>query len=140
MITRGIAATVVLAGGTALGLAVAAWADELNGSYAYAVDGLTEDTWTITPCGQGCAQVTTAGSDTAFPWTAQADLVNGQWVLTIDRQDGALCEDGSPGSATATYAWSPSTLDGRVVVTKHNGACGEPAKTYLPVAFTLTRT
>ena len=74
----------------------------MNGHYVRTVtnakgQAVTND-WYFTPCGDGCAQLTT-------PPTAQARLVNGQW--TMDLVSDAVCPDGStvPAARGAHYMW-----------------------------------
>jgi hypothetical protein len=122
-ITRAIAAAAMLAG-LPVGAASTAWADPptMNGHYIRTVtnakgQAVTND-WYFTPCGDGCAQLTT-------PPTAQAQLVNGQW--TMDLVSDAVCPDGStvPAARGAHYMWDPNTLAGTVQITVNVPACGE---------------
>lgn len=135
-ITRGFAATAMLAG-LALGLAAPATAQyQMNGHYVetqsdpstgqpLVVNGqpITND-WYFTPCGDGCASV--SGAQGGQP-VGQAQLVNGQW--TLNTTDNADCPDGTsvPGAYGGHRAWDPNTLAGTVQVTVNTPACGSQA-------------
>ena len=121
-VTRAIAATAMFAG-LAVGTASTVWAETtMSGHYIRTVtnakgQAVTND-WYFTPCGDGCAQLTT-------PATAQARLVDGQW--TMDLVSDAACPDGStvPAARGAHYMWDPNTLAGTVQITVNVPACGE---------------
>ena len=124
--TRAIAKTAILAA-LAVGTARTAWAaPTMNGGhYTYTSTGangqsVTSD-WYVTPCGDGCVNVTTNSG------TAEARFVNGQW--TGDANSDAKCPDGTvvPNAFSNHYAWDPTTLAGTVAVTYTVPACGSPA-------------
>ncbi len=136
-ITRGFAATAMLAG-LALGLAGPATAQyQMNGHYVETQSDpssgqpinlpngqpLTLD-WYFTPCGDGCASVSwTQGGQSA----GQAQLANGQWAL--DTVDNVNCEDGTSvaNALGAHRVWDPNTLAGTVQLTYKLPACGNQA-------------
>ena len=110
----------------AVGGAGPAWAEPtMNGHYTYTSTGasgqLVTSDWYVTPCGDGCVNVTTNSG------TAEARFVNGQW--TGDANSDAKCPDGTvvPNAFSNHYAWDPTTLAGTVAVTYTVPACGSPA-------------
>jgi hypothetical protein len=127
-VTRAITATAMFAG-LAIGTASTAWADQtMSGHYIKtqtsqdnSQSATTE--WYFTPCGDGCADVT---SSSAQP--SQAHLVNGQWTMD---QTGATarCADGTdhPGIGTIHYTWDPNTLMGTAQATYTAAVCDLPA-------------
>ena len=124
-ITRGLAATAVLAG-IAVGTANTAWAVTMSGHYIYTSTNPTTNQsrttdWNFTPCGDGCAFVAIPGG------VSQARLVNGQWTLdaTVDAQctDGTVVREASHNH----FTWDPNTLAGTTEVTDTVPACGNPA-------------
>jgi len=125
--TRAIATTAMLAA-LAVGTASTALAaPTMNGHYTYTSTGangqsVTSD-WYVTPCGDGCVNVTTNSG------AAEARFVNGQW--TGDANSDAKCLDGSlvPNAFSSHYAWDSNTLAGTVAVTYNVPACGSPAGT-----------
>jgi hypothetical protein len=129
-ITRGIAATAMLAG-LAVGTASAAWAETtMSGHYIRTEtnqqtgQSVTDD-WYATPCGDGCVSI---ASTPGGPALSRARLVNGQW--TLDSAVHTLaCPDGTviPDVVSAHYTWDPNTLAGTVQLTYNVPACGSPA-------------
>ncbi len=123
--TRAIVKTAMLVA-LAVGTAGTAWAaPTMNGHYTYtstAANGqsVTSD-WYITPCGDGCVNVTTNSG------AAEARLVDGKW--TGDANSDAKCPDGTivPNAFSNHYAWDPNSLAGTVAVTYNVSACGSPA-------------
>jgi hypothetical protein len=140
------AALIVLAG-AAVGLASPACAD-LSGTYNYASNEGTTATWTITPCGAGCANVAstdrTDGAGKHYsPWNGTAELSGGTWNLTIAQPDAITCySDGSIVPGLAIFSWDATTLSGTLIdeAPTPGGACGNPpGSTTPPIAFTLTQ-
>jgi hypothetical protein len=128
-VTLAIAATAMFAG-LAVGTANTAWADQTMSGH-YIKTETTQDNaqtatsdWYFTPCGDGCANVTSSTSAQG----SQAHLVNGQW--TMDQPGGTTsCPDGTahPGATNAHYTWDPNTLTGTAQVTVTAAVCGFPA-------------
>ena len=91
-IARGFAATAIFVS-IAVGSASTAWADPptMSGHYVRTVRnaGGQETTldWYVTPCGDGCIQITTGRG------TSNAQLVNGLWPM--DTVTDAICPDGT---------------------------------------------
>jgi hypothetical protein len=105
--------------------------ESLSGTYTVtASTGVV--TWTITPCGPGCAHVTTSGG------SADARLANGQWAFVIRRPDAVRCGDGRTVPATLNYSFDAATLTGRIEPTDVGG-CGDGGLTQA-LSITLTKT
>jgi hypothetical protein len=136
-ITRGFAATVILAG-LAVGTASAAWAETtMSGHYIETetdpstgqpiiIGGqpVTND-WNVTPCGDGCANV----NFTVGP-PSQAHLVNGQWTMdttatTVECADATRVDK----AFTTHFTWDPNTLAGTSQNNYTKAACGNAAGT-----------
>jgi hypothetical protein len=81
--------------------------------------------WYLTPCGDGCADVSRGG---------RAMLVNGQW--TMDLTGTAVCGDGTKvqNANDVHYVWDPTTLAGTDRVTNRFAVCGYSK----PESFTNT--
>jgi hypothetical protein len=134
-ITRGTTVAAVLAG-LAVGFAGPAWADDgLSGTYNYVNETGFTSTWTVTPCGSGCAHVFTSHS------AANYDLMlrNGRWTATVNPPDAVRCKDGTPAQATVTISVDAATLTGTSTTSSTVGVCGDPPMTYGPDKFTLTK-
>jgi hypothetical protein len=120
-ITRGVAASAMLASLALVVTAPVSTADPLNGHYieteTYPDGHQVHSDWFITPCGDGCASIKELG---------QANLVNGQW--TLDGKGGVSCEEGGDvhDAINFHYSWDPNTLDGTVQITNNVQACGNP--------------
>ncbi len=56
----------------------------------------------------------------------RALLTGGLWTVSVQKDDGFLCPDGSTGPSTETYAFSEATLTG-THKTVHPEQCGVPA-------------
>jgi hypothetical protein len=129
-VTRcGIVAATVLAG-AAIGFASAASADDFSGTYTYAAGNSYTSTWTVTPCGPGCAHIESKLSHT------DAHLTNGQWVLSqhYDPPNGVRCDDGVDVGATKTSTIDASTLRGTTMA-QADSHCHDNTT----IAFTLTK-
>lgn len=121
------AAVTVGLSGLSLLLPIVASADqELTGAYTYfvieevdrgaAVDINSLRTWTVTPCGPGCAHISSSpdtgpGSSAAYDGDLQ-QLVDGVWQMTVTRPDLAVCSDGRRLPGTVSYSVDPTTLTG----------------------------
>jgi hypothetical protein len=123
-------------------------APELNGTYKVTGETTGISTWTVTPCGGGCADVAVrsesaneTGDTLALPFTGQAHLKNDEWSMAIFRTDGYECEDGTYSAVDAIYSWNATSLKGSWDATLHGPGCGEPAGsgTGPPESFTLIK-
>jgi hypothetical protein len=121
-VARGFAAAVMFAG-LALGLAApVSAAPVMSGHYIEtqtASNGQSASIdWYFTPCGDGCAQLTS-------PTTALARLVNRQWIIDVDGD--TLCHDGSrvPKTNTQHITWDPYTLAGTAQIIESVATCGD---------------
>lgn len=145
-------ALAVALGGVGLITPTRAAADvDLNGSYTYFVTeeldrGATVEintvrTWTVTPCGPGCAHVSSSSDRTpegSGAYDGDLHLVDGVWQMTVARPDLSLCNDGRRLPGTVSYSVDPNTLTGTANGTA-TGEC-EGAPTSFQDNFTLTRT
>ena len=76
--------------------APAAPVGELSGTYTFTVESGNTTTWTITPCGTGCATVAATNSSAGnAPYTGQAQLIGDRWNMTAARPDARA--DGTTG-------------------------------------------
>ena len=117
----GSVTVVVFLAGAAIGFASPASADDFSGTYTGAPKADGTDTWTVTPCGPGCADVTSL-----IPYTAQAHLANGQWTMTAVESGGAACRGGGVGPTDSIWIWDAATLAGTYDAKTRDGACGLP--------------
>lgn len=125
--------TALLAGGLAAGIAgfslalptLASADQDLTGTYRYLV---TEEldrgaaaeinarpTWTVTPCGPGCAHVSSSpdqGPGGGGGYDGDLKLVDGVWQMSVTRPDLSVCNDGRRLPGTVTYSMDPATLTG----------------------------
>lgn len=79
----------------------------------------SSSTWTITPCGDGCAVVVSATG-----WTANASLNNGRWEFT--REAMWSCPDGRNLPNSIAYSIDAATLTGTSTGTIPVGCEGFP--------------
>jgi hypothetical protein len=142
MITaRGLCAALIVLAGAALGLASPASAD-LSGTYTITYGTGNSATWTVTPCGPGCANVADGGTSQAAPYSGTAQLTAGTWNLMVARADAIRCDsDGSIVAGVNLWSWDATTLSGTEVAEyPPGGACGKPGgTTTAPITFTLTQ-
>ncbi len=109
-IVQGITAAAVFAG-VAVAAASPIWADladEMSGTYtAQSPNDLQFSTWTITPCGSTCLNVTSS----LFGGTRQAQVssTTGEWTFSLAQ---VICPDGSFVPGSTTYEWIPETRTG----------------------------
>ena len=131
-----LATTVVVSGalglaGLGLGAGTAS-ADPLSGTYSLVSDqsqrklnGVptpyrnSSTVWNITPCGDGCAHITSATG-----WTATAALNNGRWEFT--REAAWNCPDGRNLPNFIAYSIDAATLTGTSTGTIPVGCEGFP--------------
>src|SRR5690242_16017729 len=96
MITLGPRSALIVAAGVVVGLGGTACGEEssvaeLSGTYRYhgANNGVV--TWTVTPCGPGCANVASAAEGGYAAYHGQAKLSGNQWSMTAQRSDAGDC-------------------------------------------------
>lgn len=151
-ITRELPAAIILAAGVLLGSVGTASADgplqsspgELSGTYRYESDTGRVNTWVITPCGPGCADVAvTPVTDTrVVPYGGRALLNDGRWVMTLHYPEAVRCKPPNdfvtvPG--TVAFSFEAATLDGTVVNVQDAPACGDPAGAAYQNNFSLAK-
>ena len=113
----------------AVGSAGPAWADGdglKDGKYNAVVSGVpspgnTASMWTVSSCGQGCAQVVTINAV-----TYEAHLADGKWTATLHRPDAVDCRNGTSAPGTSVFSLDDATMRGTIVGTSDGPACGSP--------------
>jgi hypothetical protein len=151
-ITRELPAAIILAAGVALGSSGTASADgpvqqspgELSGTYTYESDTGRVNTWVITPCGPGCADVavTPVTDPRVVPYGGRALLDNGRWGMAVQYAEAVRCKppnDNVTVPGTVVFAFDPATLDGTAVNTQSVPACGDPAEVTYESGFSLAK-
>ena len=104
--------------------APAAGVGELSGTYTFTVETGNTTTWTITPCGPGCANVAATNSSAGnAPYSGQAQLAD-RWNMTAARPDAFTCDDNSRAAGTTIYSWDAVTLAGTAFSQGNPGTCG----------------
>ena len=147
-----LAGALTVLGGFSMVLPTTASADQdLTGTYTYFVTEVVDRgasaeidalrTWTVTPCGSGCAHVSSSadrqpGGGGAYDGDLR--LVDGQWQMTVSRPDLTVCEDGRRLPGTVTYSVDPTTLTGTATATAPAECDGAPGG--FQNTFTLTKT
>ncbi|MFV9634539.1 hypothetical protein [Mycobacterium neumannii] len=150
--TRELPAAIILAAGVAIGSAGTAWADgpvapspgELSGTYSYESDTGRVNTWVITPCGPGCADVavTPVTDPRVVPYGGRALLNNGRWDMTVQYAQAVRCKpphDYATVPGTVVFSWEAATLNGTAVNTQTAAACGDPAGATYQSGFSLAK-
>jgi hypothetical protein len=135
----GAVASVVL---TTLATAPPAAAEpDVMGAYTFEAEDGESATWTMAPCAgnnPGCVRVSETGNSKRAPWSAEAHLSVGSWIMFAAQPDAILCKDGSAVPGVNTYSWDATTLSGSASILS-KGACGtEPASISIPFALTKT--
>lgn len=133
------ALAVLLAGFGLMSPTLASADPALNGTYTYDVTeeidrGAPVDidalrTWTVTPCGPGCAHVSSSRGDglgATAAYTGDLQLVDGVWQMTVSRPDLAVCNDGRSLPGTVVYSVDPATLTGTANGTLASDCDGAP--------------
>ncbi|OBA93229.1 hypothetical protein A5662_20255 [Mycobacteriaceae bacterium 1482268.1] len=149
---RELSAAFVIAASVATGTAVPAWAGgppdsaaaEMSGTYTYQSDTGRLATWSITPCGLGCADVavTPVTDPRVAPYGGRAQLDGGQWNMTVQTAQAVRCK---PPNDTVTvpgevaFSFDAATLTGTAVNTQAVDGCGDPAGASYQGSFTLTK-
>ena len=123
--------------------APAARAGEFSGTYTFTVESGNTTTWTITPCGPGCADVAATNSSIGnAAYSGRAQLAVDRWNMTTARPDALTCDDNSRVAGTTTYSWDAVTLAGTAFSQGAPGICGstDPDGSRGPTSeFTLTK-
>ncbi len=123
--------------------APAARVGELSGTYTFTVESGNTTTWTITPCGPGCADVAATSSSAGnAPYSGQAQLAGDRWNMTAARPDALTCDDNNRAAGTTIYSWGAVTLAGTAFSQAGPGMCGstDPDGSRGPTTeFTLTK-
>jgi hypothetical protein len=151
-ITRELSAAIILATGVTIGSAGTASADgplqpspgELSGIYTYESDTGRVNTWVITPCGPGCADVavTPVTDPRVVPYGGRALLNNGRWDMTVQYAHAVRCKppnDSVTVPGTVGFSFEAATLDGTAVNTQSLAACGDPAGATYQSGFSLAK-
>ena len=135
-------------GGLSLMAPTTASADQgFTGTYAYFVTeeidrGTQADinnipTWTVTPCGPGCAHVSSSPDPTpggSGAYDGDLQLVDGVWHMTVARPDLSICNDGRRLPGTVSYSVDATTLAGTAdgtVAADCDGAPGDFHDTFM---------
>ena len=135
IIVRRLAAAVVFSAGSAIAFAGSAWADDLDGAYTATAwsDGSPDRTWTFTPCGPGCAQLTTGAGA-----RSDAHLADATWTVDPFNSTGT-CDDGTTTTDdTQHMTIDAETLAGTTVVT-YPVACPEDPPGGVTLQFALIK-
>jgi hypothetical protein len=151
-ITRALPAAFVIAATVAIGSVGTAWAGgpprldtgEFAGTYTYQSDTGRLATWTVTPCGSGCADVAVAPvtDPRVAPYGGRAMLNDGQWTMTVQTAQAVRCKppaDDVTVPGTVDFSFDDATLSGDAVNTQAVDGCGDPAGAIYQGAFTLTK-
>jgi len=151
-ITRELPAVLILAAGMTIGSAGTASADgplqsspgELSGTYTYESDTGRVNTWVITPCGPGCADVavTPVTDPRVKPYGGRALLNNGRWGMAVQYAEAVRCKppnDNVTVPGTVVFAFEADTLNGTAVNTQSAPACGDPAEVTYQSNFSLAK-
>ncbi len=133
---RRLATAVILSAGSAIAFAGPAWAEDLDGAYTAtgSSDGTPDYVLTFTPCGSGCARMTTSGGT-----TSNAHLANGTWTVDPFKSTGT-CDDGTTTTDdTHHMTIDANTLAGTTFVT-YPVACPEDPPDGMTIHFQLVKT
>jgi len=130
-----------LAGSPATAAPAAAADSDVMGTYTLeAADGETA-TWNLTPCAEpntGCVRVFETGNSERAPWTAEARLTVGSWIMFVSQPDAIRCGDGTPVPGVNTYSWDATKLSGSASMLTR-GACGTD-EAGISIPFLLNKT
>ena len=122
-------------------------APEFNGTYKVTFEGGATNTWTVTPCGAGCADIfvkpetESGGVELGAPATRQAHLNGDTWSVAYLYVDGFVCPDGTETDMDAVQSWNATTLKGTFDGKLHGPGCGQSdgSGTGPPESFTLVK-
>lgn len=140
-LTRAAVASIFVAGGFGVGLAVPAAADpDPLGSYTFeGADGEMAN-WAVMPCAEpadNCVQVSETGNSKRAPWSSTAYVTVGSWIMFVDQPDAILCDDGTSVPGVNNYSWDATTQAGYASINT-GGACGNEAES-LAIPFQLSK-
>lgn len=142
LIWAAAASALVLAGVATASPATAA-DPSVFGTYTLESEDGESATWNLAPCaadGPGCVRVSETGNTNRAPWSADAHLSVGSWIMFVPQPDAIRCEDGTAVPGVNTYSWDAAALTGSVSILSR-GACGtKPASISIPFALTKTGT
>jgi hypothetical protein len=140
-LTRAAVASVFVAGGFGVGLAVPANADpDALGSYTFEGEDGEMANWALMPCPEpadNCVQVSETGNSKRAPWTSTAYVTVGSWIMFVNQPDAILCGDGTSVPGVNNYSWSATGLAGYASINT-GGACGKEAQS-LAIPFQLSK-
>ncbi len=111
------------------------------GTYTFEAGDGEAATWTLSPCVEdtdNCVRVSETGSSKRAPWSANAYITVGSWILFVEQADAILCEDGTAVAGNNNYSWDAVTLTGNASINSP-GACGAEGES-IAIPFTLTKT
>lgn len=101
----------------------------VQGTYKVTYAEGATSTWTVTPCGEGCADVAvrpeteSGGIPLGPPSAGQAHLKDGTWSIAVFKPDGFVCPDGTETAMDAIYTWDTTSLKGSFDATLHGPGC-----------------
>lgn len=135
VIFRRLATAVLFAAGSAIAFAGSAWAEDLDGAYTATgwSDGSPDLAWTFTPCGPGCARLTTSGGT-----SSDAHLADGTWTVDPFKSTGTCDDDITTTDDTHHMTIDADTLAGTTFVT-YPVACPEDPPGGMSIQFTLIK-
>jgi hypothetical protein len=119
-------------------------AGEFSGTYSYRSDSGRFATWSVTPCGPGCADVavTPVTDPRITPYGGQARLVDGQWYMIVQTAQAVRCNppnDNTTVPGTVEFWFDTASLSGTALNTQAVDGCGDPAGAIYEGTFTLSR-
>jgi hypothetical protein len=133
---RQLATAVIFSVGSAIAFAGSAWAEDLDGAYTATAssDGSPDYILTFTPCGPGCARMTTSKGT-----SSDAHLADGTWTVDPFESTGT-CDDGTTTTDdTHHMTINAETLAGTTFVT-YAVACPEDPPDGMTIHFQLAKT
>lgn len=83
-------------------------------------------------------RVASSGSDKRAPWSGDAYLSVGSWIMFVGQPDAAVCENGTTVPGLNTYSWDSYSLSGYASI--NNVDCGGEKPVNIAAPFTLTKT
>lgn len=144
-LTRLMMVSALAAGAAGIGLAGPASAADPNalGTYTFEAEDGESATWTVSPCSDPdddhCVFVSSTGSGSRAPWSANAYWTVGSWILFVPQSDAVLCGDGGSAPGVNNYSWDATAMTGYMSINTAEGDCGAEAES-LAVPFVLTKT
>jgi hypothetical protein len=116
----------------------------LSGTYRYESDTGRVNTWVITPCGPGCADVavTPVTDPRVVPYGGRALRNDGRWAMTVEYPGAVRCKppnDSVTVPGTVVFSFEAATLNGTAFNTQNVAACGDPADAAYQSGFSLVK-